>query len=179
MYFFLTRWYTSLPRSKSAALSRSLWDPNILSSHNSPLDSRKDTELSVTTSRYFYSHRQFLKDKRKICQHIEMPHRNVQKKWSVYYQLHPSVTFNIFTTNLNKLSHSVQLLSHVQLSVTLWTGARQASLSINNSWSLLKFRSIESVMPSNHLILYCPLLLWLSNFPSIRVFSNKSVLHIR
>ena len=63
--------------------------------------------------------------------------------------------------------------------MTPWTAARQASLSITNSWSLLKLRSIESVMPSNHLILCCPLLLPPSIFPSIRVFSNESVLHIR
>ena len=57
--------------------------------------------------------------------------------------------------------------------------AHQASLSITNSWSLLKLMSIESVMPSNHLILSCPLLLPPSIFPSIRVFSNESVLHVR
>ena len=61
---------------------------------------------------------------------------------------------------------SVQLLSRVRHSVTLWTTARQASLSITNSWSLLKLMSIESVMPSNHLILCCPLLLRPSIFPS-------------
>ena len=60
-----------------------------------------------------------------------------------------------------------------------WTAARQASLSINNSWSLLKLMSIESVMPSNHLILRQPLLLLPSIFPSIRVFSNELALHIR
>ena len=64
-------------------------------------------------------------------------------------------------------------------SATPWTRARQASLSITNSRSLLKFMAIESVMPSNHLFLCCPLLLLPSVFPSIRVFSNKSVLHIR
>ena len=74
---------------------------------------------------------------------------------------------------------SVQLLSHVQLFVTPWTAVRQASLSITNSQSLLKLMSIELVMPSNHLIPCCPLLLLPSIFPSIRVFSNKSVLHIR
>ena len=63
--------------------------------------------------------------------------------------------------------------------MTPWTAARQASLSITNSWSLLKLMSIESVMLSSHLILYCPLLLLSSIFPSIRVFSNESVLHIR
>ena len=64
-------------------------------------------------------------------------------------------------------------------SATPWTVARQASLSITNSWNLLKLMSIESVMPSNHLILCRPLLLPPSIFPSIRVFSNESVLHIR
>ena len=74
---------------------------------------------------------------------------------------------------------SAQLLSRVRLFVTPWTAAHQASLSITNSWSLLKLMSIESVMPSNHLILCCPLLLPPSVFPSIRVFSNESVLRIR
>ena len=73
----------------------------------------------------------------------------------------------------------VQSLSHVQLFTTPWTTARQASLSIANSQSLLKLMSIESVMPSNHLILCHSLLLPLSIFPSIRVFSNESVLPIR
>ena len=75
--------------------------------------------------------------------------------------------------------NSVQLLSRVQLSVTPWTEAHQASLSITNSQSLLKLMFIESVMPSNHLILCHPLLLPPSIFPSIRVFSNESALHIR
>ena len=66
----------------------------------------------------------------------------------------------------------VQSLSHVWLFATPWTAARQASLSITNSQVLLKLMSIESVMPSNHLILCCPLLLLPSIFPSIRVFSN-------
>ena len=74
---------------------------------------------------------------------------------------------------------SVQSLSCVRLFVTPWTAARQASLSITNSWSLLKLMSFELVMPSNHLIFYCPLLHLPSIFPSIRVFSNESVLHIR
>ena len=73
----------------------------------------------------------------------------------------------------------VQLLSHVQFFATPWTGARQASLSITNAQSLFKLVSIESVMPSNHLILCRPLLLLPSIFPSIRVFSNESVFHIR
>ena len=72
----------------------------------------------------------------------------------------------------------VQSLSHVQLFATPWTEACQAPLSFTVSQSLLRFMSIESVMPSNHLILCCPLLLP-SVFPSIRVFSNESVLHTR
>ena len=74
---------------------------------------------------------------------------------------------------------SVQLLSHVRLFVTPWTATCQASPSITNSQSSLKLMSIELVMPSNHLILCCPLLLLPSIFPSIRVFFSKSVLHIR
>ena len=74
---------------------------------------------------------------------------------------------------------SVQLLSHVWLFGIPWTAARQASLSITNSWSLLKLMFIESVMPSNHPILCCSLLFLPSNLPSIRVFSSESVLQIR
>ena len=75
---------------------------------------------------------------------------------------------------------SVQSLSSIQLFVTPWTVTRQASLSITNSWNLLELTSIKSVMQLNHLILYRPLLLLLpSIFPSIKVFSNKSVLRIR
>ena len=73
---------------------------------------------------------------------------------------------------------SVQSLSHVQLFVTPWTAAHQASLSITNSRSSLKLRCIESEMPSNHLILYL-LLLLPSIFPNIRVFSSESIVHIR
>ena len=94
------------------------------------------------------------------------------------------------TTRTNRLIHyrswklkqqfsSVQLLSHVRLFVTPWTAVWQASLSITSSQSLLKLMSIESVMPANHLILCRPLLLLPSIFPSIRVFSNESALHIR
>ena len=71
---------------------------------------------------------------------------------------------------------SVQLLSHSRLFVNPWTSACQASLSITNSWSLLKLMSIQSVMPSNHLILYCPLLLLPSILPRTRVFSKESVI---
>ena len=79
---------------------------------------------------------------------------------------------------MNQLS-SVQQLSHVRLFTTPWTTACQVSPSITNSQTLLKLMSIELVMPSNHLILCRPLLLLPSVFPSIRVFSNESVLHIR
>ena len=74
---------------------------------------------------------------------------------------------------------SVQLLSHLRLFATPWTAACQASLSITSSWSLLKLMPIESMMPSNHLILCDPLLLLPSILPSIRVFFNESVLRIR
>ena len=76
-------------------------------------------------------------------------------------------------------SCSVKLLSQVRLFVTPWTAARQASLSITNSQSLLKLMPIELMMPSKHLILCCPLFQLPSILPSIRVFSSESVLHIR
>ena len=74
---------------------------------------------------------------------------------------------------------SVQSFRRVQLFATSWTPACQASLSITNSWSLPKLMSIESVTPSNHLILCHPLLLLPSIFPSIKIFSNESALRIR
>ena len=77
------------------------------------------------------------------------------------------------------ICRSVQLLSHVQLFVTPWTAACQASLSIISFWSLPKLMSIESVMPSSHLILCCPLLLLPPIPPSIRVFSNESTICMR
>ena len=77
---------------------------------------------------------------------------------------------------MHVLFSSVQSLSRVWLFATLWTATCQASLSITNSWSLLKLLSIESVKPSNYLILCCPLLLLPSIFPSTRVFSKESVL---
>ena len=85
-------------------------------------------------------------------------------------------------TELTTIFHSVQFSSIVQSCLTLWTPwttVQQAFLSISNSWNLLKLMSIELAMPSNHLILYCSLLLVSSIFPSIRVFSNESVLRIR
>jgi len=77
------------------------------------------------------------------------------------------------------LPYIVQSFTHVRLFATLWTAAHQASVSFTVSWRLLKLMPIESTMPSNHLILCRPILLLPSIFPSIRVFSNESVLHIR
>ena len=85
-------------------------------------------------------------------------------------------------TGSQKVRHDlvvVQLLNCVQLFVTPWTTACQASWSFTISWSLLKAMSIELVMPSNYLILYCPLLLLPSIFSSIKVFSNESALNLR
>ena len=96
-----------------------------------------------------------------------------------FYQECTRILFSPHILQLLLLMVSVQSLSHVWLFVTPWTAVHQASLSITNSQSLLKLMSIESVMPSNHLILCHLLLLLPSIFPSIRVFSNESVLHIR
>ena len=93
-----------------------------------------------------------------------------------------SISCLIFVSHFGNSSvqfSSFQSLSHVGLFATPWTAASQASLSVTNSWSLLKLMSIVLVMPSNHLILCCPLLLLPSIFPSIRVFSNELVLRIR
>ena len=88
-------------------------------------------------------------------------------------------TLKFSASEILAIFSSVQSLSCVQPFVTPWTAAHQSCLSITNSWSLLKLMSIKLVMPSNHLILCHPLLLPPSIFPSIRVFSNESVLHIR
>ena len=89
------------------------------------------------------------------------------------------IIFLVMRTFKIYLFISIQSLSHVQLFSTLWTSAHQASLSLTNSWSLLKLMSIELVMTSNHLILCRPLLSLPSIFPSNRVFPNESVLLIR
>ena len=98
---------------------------------------------------------------------------------------HYSVIQSSFTALKNLSSHSssittqfssVQSFSHVHLFATSWTAAHQVSLSMINAWSLFKLMSIETVMPSNHLILFRPLLLLPSIFPSIRAFSSESVL---
>ena len=94
--------------------------------------------------------------------------REMQIKTTIRYHFTWSVQFS-----------SVQSLSHVQLFATPWTAAHQASPSITNSWRLLKLMSIKLVMSSNHLILCHPFFLLPSIFPSIRIFSNKSALHIR
>ena len=85
----------------------------------------------------------------------------------------------LFYSPFASFSQSVQSLSRVRLFATPWIAARQASLSITNSWSSLKFMSIESVMPSSHLILCHPLLLLPPIPPSIKVFSSESTLHMR
>ena len=98
--------------------------------------------------------------------------------WNPWWLWHPVYDMTGNTPFHTQFS-SVQLLSHVRLFATQWTAAHQASLSITNSRSLPKPMSIESVMPSNHLIFYRPLLLLPSVFPCIRVFSNESALRIR
>ena len=94
----------------------------------------------------------------------------------VFIEMNECWIFVIFSLHFLILLY---LLSRVQFFATPWTTAHQASLSINNSWSLSRLMSIESVMPCNHLILCHPLLLPPSIFPSIRVFSNESALRIR
>ena len=100
--------------------------------------------------------------------------KKTKKQKQPFYCVIPSRVWSLL-----ELFSSSQSLSCVRLFATPWTAARQASLSIANSWSLLKLMSIVSVMPSNHLIFCHPLLLLPSIFPSIRVFSDELVLHIR
>ena len=97
-------------------------------------------------------------------------------RWGEPLVLFYSCHLEIFSYFLNS---SVQSLSHVRLFAIPWIAARQASLSITNSWSSLRLASIESVMPSSHLILCRPLLLLPPIPPSIRDFSNESTLHMR
>ena len=100
----------------------------------------------------------------------------LKAKWRKYFKKERMWSTK---SELYLISQSVQFLSRVPLFATLWTAAHQASLSITNSWSLLKLTSTESVMPSNHLIFCHPLFLLPPIHPSIRVFSNESALHIR
>ena len=102
-------------------------------------------------------------------------HTKVNFEWKLLVE---QIQSSLYAGRIIQLS-SVQLLSHVQLFATLWITACQASLSITNSWSLLKLMSIESVMPSSHLILCHSLLLLPPIPPSIRVFSNESALRMR
>ena len=127
--------------------------------------------------------------------HCRWECKSVQPLWNVVWQFlktlrqkfHLTLQFHTWVhiwkkTTTQKLIQnisSVQSLSHVRLFVTPWIAAHQASLSITNSWSLLKLMSIESVMPSSHLILCRPLLLLPPIPPSIRVFSNEPTLRIR
>ena len=106
-------------------------------------------------------------------------HEHWQKRHKPVCPMGANPLFSIPGYGISLLFSSVQSLSHVRLFETPWTAASQVSLSITNSRSSLKLTSIESVMPSNHLILCHPLLLLPSIFPSIRVFSHESVLHIR
>ena len=107
------------------------------------------------------------------CQHSK------QKQVHIFLLMVKGKSIGFYEKSLRLSFSSVQPLNHVRLFATPWTAARQASLCITNSQSLLRLMSIESVMPSNRLILCHPLLLLPSIFPSIRVFSNESVLCIR
>ena len=98
---------------------------------------------------------------------------------SIQKQMFSKTRLHDFICSLKTFFSSVQLLSRVRLFATPWTAAHQASLSITNSQSLLKLMSVESVIPSNHLIFCRPLILPPSIFPSIRLFSNESDLCIR
>ena len=111
-----------------------------------------------------------------------MTRKNNREPWSqycrfIFFLIKVQVYLNIWLYSVQ--FSSVQWLSHVWLFATPWITARQASLSITNSWSSFKLMSIESVMPSSHLILCRPLLLLPSIPPSIRVFSNESTLRVR
>ena len=109
-----------------------------------------------------------------------MRSQRVRHYWATNMEEHKFPCAVLFFQRVKQmLFSSVQLLSHIQLFATPWTAAHQASLSIANSRNLFKPMFIESVMPSNHLILCRPLLLPPSIFPSIRVFSNESVLCIK
>ena len=113
------------------------------------------------------------------CFSIRFPYFSPKESFQAFFPPDPSCKILLLKCIVSQFIQSVQLLSLVQLFVTPWTAAGQASLSITNSWSLLKLMSIASVVPSNHLILCQSLLLLPSIFPSIRIFSNESVLRVR
>ena len=156
--------------SNSFTLSCLLWLPCL------------KTSLTLTCQRATSSSKPFL------ASHAKAVPGNWSPFYSVFYLdvwYHPSVTwagalscFSLFSELISSVQ-SVQSLSRIRLFATPWITARQASLSITNSQSSLKLMSIESVMPSSHLVLCRPLLLLLSIFPSIRVFSNESTLRMR
>ena len=134
---------------------------------------------SRTKSKNTWRQRKMIMQKFKIC-----GIQQKQFKREFYTSLPNETKINVSQPGKGHIEPSVQFssvqsLSHVWFFVTPWTAAHQASLSITNSQSLLKLMSITSVMPSNHLILWHPLLLLPSIFLSTRVFSNELVLHIR
>ena len=111
---------------------------------------------------------------------LSHPYMTTEKTIALNRQIFVSKEMSLLSNTLSVFRFSsVQSLSCVWGVVTPWTAACQASLPITKTWSLLKLKSVESVMPSNHLIPYCPLLLRSSIFPSIRVFSYELVLCIR
>ena len=112
-----------------------------------------------------------------ILGYLPKENKNTNTKRYICSKVHSRIIYN--SQAMEVMFSSFQLLSHVRFFATPWTAARQASLTITNSRSPPKLMSIESVMPSNHLILCCPLFLLPSIFPSIRVFSNESALRIR
>ena len=127
-----------------------------------------------------FCHRQSMNIEKETYTYVPNTHTHTHTHIYIYI---PNPIASIFATVSDRVctAHSSVQFSHSIMSDSEnpWTAAHQASLSITNSWSLLKLISIKSVMPSNHLILYHPLLLPPSIFPSIRVFSNASVLCIR
>ena len=129
-------------------------------------------ENTATISWTYWASRLII-NKNSKCFFLELPVSGVVSYAAVIIN-----TYSSYYSQNSQFS-SVQSLSHVRLFVTPWIAARQASLSITNSQSSPRLKSIESVMPSSHLILYHPLLLLPPIPPSIRVFSNESALHMR
>ena len=148
---------SSLTRDRTPTFCIGWWSPNCWTTR----------EIPVVSKALF------------VCSDGLLEPRNMKrhgKKWPLLSK-RTKISFYLWFWDRYRLFSSVQSLSRIWLFVTPWTAARQASLSITNSWSLLKLTSIESLMPSNHLLLRHPLLLPPSIFPSIRVFSNESTLH--
>ena len=145
-----------------------------------PLQFNRGPQYNVTTKRALETLNWFWNVWKVLASVNLVPSRSPCSGLGTSFQreyCHQGMTIEMFMTI--KMFSSVQSFGCVRLFATPWTAACQASLSITNSWSLLKLTFIESVMPSNHLILCHPLLLLPSTFPSIRVFSKGSVLHIR